>query len=401
MQDFNSITKKIFTVHCPRKIIFGFDALRKVGGEARKLGRKLLIVTDPVIEEKSGLIPRIRKSLEGEGLRVEVFNGVEPEPKLKIAETVASFARKVEPDFIVGVGGGSVLDMAKIASIAINNPKRIQEYLGTDMVDKPALPKILIPTTAGTGSEATNVAVVSLTVEEIKSVVVSPYLLADVAIVDPEASSTMPHRLTANTGVDALTHAIEALISVNSNPLTDLEAFEAVRLVFKNLRDAYREGGNMEARHGMALAALLAGLAFGSAGVCGGHAVAYAFSVKYNIPHGMACGIALPYIMEYNMSDLESKLARVAQLSSEDVGKLEVHDAAVKAVLATRAFLKDLDFPSSLKELGIEREALPRLAEDLLKMKRLLDRQPRKITILDAHRIIDRAWSGILELDEK
>jgi len=263
---------------------------------------------------------------------------------------------------------------------------------------KKTLTKILVPTTAGTGSEATHGAVISLTNEEIKSVIFSPQLIADVAMVDPEASATMPPKLTAHTGADALTHAVEAIISVNSNPLTDLQAFEAVRLIFKNLREAYHNGGDLEARCGMALAALLAGLAFGSAGVCGGHAVANTFSVKYSVPHGLACGISLPYIMKYNLPACEDRLAKVAMFSGEDVEKLGLHDAAGKAVVAVRDLLKDLDLPLSLKDLGIAKESIPKLVEDLPKMNRLLERQPRKVSGLDAREIIENLWSGNLDL---
>ncbi len=295
---------------------------------ARRLGGdKALIVTDKVIV-KTGLVERVSKSLEQAGLSVQVFDEVEPEPKLEVAEKAAEFSRKSGCNLVIGVGGGSVLDMAKVASIAPTNPGKMADYVGVGLIKQAGLPKILIPTTAGTGSEVTNIAVVSLAAEEIKSGIVGPQLMADVAIVDPEATLTMPPRLTASTGIDALTHAVEALMSVNSNPLTDALAYEAVKLVFRNLRKACYQGENLEARYGMSLAALLAGLAFGSAGVCGGHALAYAFAVKYNVPHGIACGLALPYIMEYNLPVCEEKLARIAVLAGESVEWVSTREAA-------------------------------------------------------------------------
>ena len=373
-----------------KRIVYGAKAIDRTGLEAKQLGLKNgLIVTDKTIE-KTGLVEETRKSLENEGLKIDIFNKVEPEPRLDVADLVAETARGASYDFVVGVGGGSALDMAKVASIAMTNPDPIRQYLGLNKVKKDGVPKILIPTTAGTGSEVTNIAVVTLVDDEIKSGIVSPQLFADVAIVDPMTTITMPPRTTAGTGVDALSHAVEAIMSIQASPITDVLALEAVSRIGKSLRIAYYQGDNLKARYDMSLAALMAGLAFGSAGVAGGHAAAYAYSVKYDIAHGVSCGIALPHIMRYNMPVCEEKLVLIAKALDEETAGLPVREAACKAVTAVERLIQEVSLPTSLKSLGVPKADVATLAADMLKSERLLARQVRKITMDDAIELMKR-----------
>ncbi|NIM44684.1 MAG: iron-containing alcohol dehydrogenase [Nitrososphaeria archaeon] len=381
-----------FSFQTPKWMLFGSGAAENVGLEAKQFNvKKGLILTDENIE-KTGLVDKVRKSLEVEGLEINIFNKVEPEPRLEMAESTANAARESKYEFVVGIGGGSVLDMAKLASIAITNPGDISRYVGGAKIQKPGVPKILLPTTAGTGSEVSRYAVVSLSAEELKTSVVDPKLLADVAIVDPTATVTMPPKTTAGSGMDALSHAVEAMMSLESSPLTDAVALEAIERIAKNLRAAYFQRENLEARYNMSLAAMMAGLALENAGTCGGHAASNAYGTKYRIPHGVACGIALPYLMEYNLPKCEQKLASIASAMGEKTDKLSRRETAYQAVVAVQRLIKDIDVPSNLKGLGIPREAIPRIAEKMLKGHRMLVRQPRKLTKDDAIKLMDKMY---------
>ncbi|MEM2111114.1 MAG: iron-containing alcohol dehydrogenase, partial [Candidatus Bathyarchaeia archaeon] len=264
--------RKVYSFSLPKKILFGIGISEKVGLEAKELGGKnVLLVTDKNLET-IGIPKKIEDYLIKEDLNVDIFSNVEAEPSLEVAEAVAEAARNKGYDVVVGCGGGSVLDMAKIAAMAATNPGHMKNYVGVNLVKKPSLPKILLPTTAGTGSEVTNIAVVTLTEDEIKSAIISPKILGDIAMVDPSLTFGMPPVLTASTGLDALSHSLEALMSIDANSITDSLALQALSLIFSNLLEAYKSG-NVESRVNMSLGSLMAGMAFGNAGVCLGHAV--------------------------------------------------------------------------------------------------------------------------------
>lgn len=382
---------KTYSFQIPKKILFGLEARKKVGVEAKALGgTEALLVTDKNLR-KMRLLEGVGKSLSNEGFNVTVFDEVEAEPRLETAETVAKTVRGGRFDLIVGVGGGSVLDMAKVAAIAVTNPGLMRKYVGVNRVRKTGLPKVLLPTTAGTGSEVTNVAVVTLTENEMKSAIISPYMLGDVAIVDPTFTYTLPPRLTASTGLDALSHALEALMSVNASPITDSLALQSIRLIFTYLPEACRSGDS-ESRYGMSLASLIAGMSFGNAGVCLGHAAAYSFAVKYRVTHGVSCGLVLPYIFKFNASAITWKLPQIADavgLETEELKKEELTSSITDAILG---LMDKVDAPKKLREVGIPREALPKLADNLLSVKRLIKRNPKPISKREAFRLIEEMW---------
>jgi alcohol dehydrogenase class IV len=379
------------------KTVFGLGAIEKVGSIANQLSVKRgLVVTDKVIE-KTGLTDKIVKLLESRNLDIDIFNKVEPEPRIEIADMTAEAARSGDYDFVVGVGGGSVLDMTKIASIATTNTGSISEFVGVNKVRKQGISKILIPTTSGTGSEVTQVAIVSLEVDEIKSGIVSPELFADVALVDPIVTVTMPSKVTAATGVDAISHAIEAIMSNESSAITDTLALEAITRIWGNLRIACSQGMNVEARYNMSLGSLLAGLAFGNAGVCGGHALAYAYATKYGLTHGVSCGIALPYIMQYNLPMCEEKFALIASAIGEKNTTTSSREGARRVIVRVRELIEDVELPTSLETVGVPKQDIERLAEDVFKSDRLLAKQPRKITRKDASKLMRTIYEGNLQ----
>ena len=380
-----------YAIQLPKRVVFGSGIADKVGGEAKLLGgKRALIVTDETMEKK-GLCDKVEKPLREVLEEVDIFDKVESEPTLAIADEVVR-ASKNNYDMVVGIGGGSVLDMAKVASAAAANPEQeASAFLGANKIKNPSVPKILIPTTAGTGSEATPFALVI--VEGKKKAIASSYNLADVVFIDATFTATMPPRVTAFTGMDALSHAIEAFLSLGANPLTDSFALEAMRKISNNLEEAFSHGDNLNARMEMSLAAMLAGIAFGNAGVIAGHAIAHAFGARYKVPHGVSAALTLPYIMEYNAS-APAVGARMKEIATALVGeKIEsAEEAASEAIARVRSMIERLELPARLSELGVPKEDLPELAEDVEKEKGYLKRNPREMGLEDAMKLLESMW---------
>ena len=380
-----------YAIQLPKRVVFGSGIADKIGGEAKLLGAKrTLIVTDETME-KMGLCDKVEKSLREVLEEVDVFDKVESEPTLAIADEIVR-ASKHNYDLVVGIGGGSVLDMAKLASAAAANPEQeASEFLGANKIKNPNVPKILIPTTAGTCSEATPFALVITNGK--KKAIASSYNLADVVFIDAAFTATMPPRVTAFTGMDALSHAIEAFLSLGANPLTDSFALEAMRKISNNLEEAFSHGDNLNARMEMSLAAMLAGIAFGNAGVIAGHAIAHAFGARYKVPHGVSAALTLPYIMEYN-ANAPTVGARMKEIATALVGeKIEsAEEAASKAIARVRSMIERLELPARLSDLDVPREDLPELAEDVEKEKGYLKRNPREMGLGDAMKLLENMW---------
>ncbi|TXK90767.1 iron-containing alcohol dehydrogenase, partial [Parageobacillus sp. SY1] len=278
----------------------GWGALDNLLPEVERFSpKKILVVTDPALE-KIGLVQRVTNPLVERGYDVEIYTDVVPEPPLETGEKLVSFTREGKFDLIIGVGGGSAMDLAKLAAVLAVHEGKVGDYLnltGTRNIEKKGLPKILIPTTSGTGSEVTNISVLSL--DTTKDVVTHDYLLADVAIVDPQLTVSVPPRVTAATGIDALTHAVEAYVSVNASPTSDGLALQAIRLIARSLRKAVENGTDKQARIDMSNGSYLAGLAFFNAGVAGVHALAYPLGGQFHIPHGESNAVLRSYVMGY------------------------------------------------------------------------------------------------------
>ena len=380
-----------YAIQLPKQVVFGSEIADKIGGEAKLLGgKRALIVTDETMEKK-GLCDKVEKPLREVLEEVDVFDKVESEPTLAIADEVVR-ASKNNYDMVVGIGGGSVLDMAKVASAAAANPEQeASAFLGANKIKNPSVPKILIPTTAGTGSEATPFALVI--VEGKKKAIASSYNLADVVFIDATFTATMPPRVTAFTGMDALSHAIEAFLSLGANSLTDSFALEAMRKISNNLEEAFSHGDNLNARMEMSLAAMLAGIAFGNAGVIAGHAIAHAFGARYKVPHGVSAALTLPYIMEYNAS-APAVGARMKEIATALVGERieSAEEAASEAIARVRSMIELLELPARLSDLNVPKEDLSKLAEDVEKEKGYLKRNPREMGLEDAMKILENMW---------
>ena len=313
---------KVSTLLSPQKTILGKNAINTLGQEALALGgSRVLIVTDPGVI-KSGLVDGPLKVLESQGLTVEIFHQVESDPPVRVVDACIQTIRKKNYDLVVGIGGGSALDVAKGAAALAPNGERALEFVGIDTVPKRGLPKILIPTTAGTGSEATRVFVMTDETDNTKKVVYSNYLLADVAILDPLLTLSLPPGVTADTGMDALVHAIEAYVSINTTPYAELFSLAAISLIAHNLPKAYAKGNNVEARYNLLLAANLAGTAFTSGGLGAVHGLAYVLGTEHHLSHGRSNAVMLPHVMAYNLSGDFQKYAQIASAMGEPVAGL-------------------------------------------------------------------------------
>jgi len=382
---------KIISFRSPHLILAGLGALDRLGQEAMGIGaRRAFIVTDKGVID-SGIGTKIKALLEKEGIRVEIFNQVISDPDIACFEACLEMAKKNQFDLIIGVGGGSPMDIASITSIMLTNPGTVYDYFGIYLVRNPGVPTILIPTTAGTGAEVTPNAILTDTKEKLKKVIVSPHILPRLAIVDPLLTLSMPPSVTSFTGMDALTHAIESFTSNNATPLTDLFAKEAIIMIGRSLRTAVANGNNLEARYDMSIGSLYAGISLANAGVGAVHALAYPLGGQFNVPHGIANGLLLPYVMEFNVLGNIPKFAQIAQFLGEKVDHMTLLDQAHHAGEAVKAIYRDLKIPQSLSELKIPEEAIPAMAQAAINITRLMANNPRIMTAQDAKRIYEKA----------
>lgn len=380
----------------------GWGAMEKLSAEIEKYGSKILIVADPVLI-KIGVVDKIISQINIGHLKYDVYTDIIPEPLLKTGEDLVAFARRGNYHLVLGIGGGSALDMAKLAAVFSANPGEVKDYLnlsGKLKIQQKGLPKILIPTTAGTGTEVTNISVLAL--EHTKDVITHDYLLADVAIVDPELTMTVPSKVTAATGADALTHAIEAFISVNANPYSDGHALQAIRLIGGALKKAVQNGSDQQARTDMAYGSYIAGLSFFNAGVGAIHALAYPLGGQFHLAHGESNAVLIPYVLGYIRKTCASKLAIVLQALTGKYYDLNEEEASLKCVEVLAALMKDIGIPETLKGYDIPATATKSLAADGIQQKRLLARCPMALTEEDVFQIYEAASSGVVvEAQEK
>ncbi|WP_445509633.1 iron-containing alcohol dehydrogenase [Rossellomorea marisflavi] len=373
----------------------GWGSLENLLPEVRKAeAKRILIVTDPQLVE-IGLTRNVTVPLEEEGFDITMYTEVVPEPPLSVGEQLVAFTREGGFDLVIGMGGGSALDLAKMTAVLSQQEGRVEDYLnlsGTKEIQVKGLPKILIPTTAGTGSEVTNIAVLSL--DSTKDVVTHDNLLADVAIIDPKLTLTVPPKVTAATGIDALTHAVEAYVSINASPTTDALALHAIRLIAGSIRTAVRDGSDRQARIDMSYGSYIAGLAFFNAGVAGVHALAYPLGGQFHISHGESNAVLLPYVMGYIRKSCEGRMADVLEAIEVRSNDLSKEEASRKCVEELVRIVRDVGIPQRLSQFNIPESALEELTRDGVKQKRLLARSPMVLEETDIHRIYQAAYDG-------
>ncbi len=366
--------------YSPTRIIFGEGSLKRVGEEAKKFGSKVLIVTGKSSAKKTGRLDEVVDSLVSQNLRVEVFDKVEPDPSVETVEEGAKVAKKCAVDVVIGLGGGSPMDAAKAIALLMTNKGSITDYFGTDKVKEPAIPVIAIPTTAGTGSEVTKYAVVTDRKKILKQIIGSFHISPVLAILDPVLTLSMPASLTANTGADALSHAVEGYVSTQSTPVGDILALKSISLIAESLPEAISQPGNLKIREKMLFASMLAGLVINSAGAGIIHGMGYFITLHYGAPHGLANALLMPEVMEFNLVANPGKYKNIAEAMGKKVEGLSENEAARLSVVAMREFLQKIGIPKNMKEIGVKEESLAGFAKTVSKNERLLTLNPRRPT---------------------
>ncbi|HBY56481.1 MAG TPA: alcohol dehydrogenase [Candidatus Atribacteria bacterium] len=356
---------KIAEFYAPGKIIFGPGGISQVGAEAKRLGSKALIVLGRGAMRKSGALDRLTHLLIENNLKYAIYENIPSDPTVKIVDAGTDFARKENCNLVISLGGGSVLDTGKAISVIVTNEGSVADYQeiegkGRKFQHRP-IPFIAIPTTSGTGSEATRNAVITNTELGLKKSIRDPWLLPEVALVDPELTLSLPPYMTAISGGDALTQCIESYLGKKNQEITDVLALHAIGLIGKSLVKAVKDGKNLEARKDMAMAALLSGLCLSNSGLGAAHALSHPLGVYYKIPHGLSCAVLLPYVMEYNLPVITKRLAKIAQSLGEDVSLLSESEAAQRAVEKIKEILSQVGIKDNLSEWGIKEEDFPQL----------------------------------------
>ena len=380
-----------FTFNTTPSLRMGAGLARQLGEIVKPIcGENILFVTDPGMVA-NGLVGPVVNTLRAAGLRVTIFDQVQADPPEAIILQAADMARHVSG--VVGFGGGSSLDVAKLAALLAASGQPLAEAYGIGNAKGPRLPLVLVPTTSGTGSEVTPISIVTTGALE-KMGVVSPLILPDVAVLDPELTLGLPAHVTAATGIDAMVHAIEAYASANpnNNPVSRALAVEALCLMGRVLQRAVDTPGNIEARNDMMLGSMLAGQAFANSPVAAVHALAYPIGGHYKLPHGLSNALVLPHVLRFNAEAAPLAYAELLPHVFPQVSDTGVGDAAVKFVEGMEALSRACGLPQNLRDVGIEKEALPMLACDAMNQTRLLVNNPRPVDEAAALAIYEAAW---------
>ena len=345
-------------------------------------GQRVLILTDQGVVS-AGLLEQSLSGFKDKALAFEVFDGVLADPPVAVIEAALQRAQAFNADFIVGFGGGSSMDVAKLVAVLKGGQQQLADIFGIGMVKGPRLPLILVPTTAGTGSEVTTISIVTVSENEKKGVV-SPFLLPDLALLDAELTLGLPSNVTAATGIDAMVHALEAYTTKRlKNPLSDCLAKEALRLLSTHLHQAVRVGHDLQARESMLLGACLAGMAFTNAPVAGVHALAYPIGARFHVPHGLSNALMLTPVMRFNHPVAHPLYAQLSEIVLPSVTGSS-QEKSLQLIDYFSALAADLGIPVSLSEVGISAADTDQLAQDAMLQTRLLINSPREITLHDA-----------------
>lgn len=360
----------------PTKIRYGTGVVKELGTELQRMqAKKVMVITDKGLV-KAGMVDKIVPFIQGQAIPYILYDEIEANPKDYNVERAAEIARKEAVDAIVAFGGGSPIDAAKAVAVLARQGGRARDYQGKGKIQADCIPIVTIPTTAGTGSEVTFSSVITDSAEKFKFTIKSPAIAAKVALVDPELTLTVPPLITAATGIDALTHAIEGYTANCTEPIAEAVGLYAVEYIAGSIVEAVKNGGNLAARDKMMMGSLLAGLSFSHADVASVHCMAEALGSMYDAPHGMCNAILLPYVMEYNLPAAEAKYARIARAMG--IEEKEDCKAALKGIQYIKKLSKEIGLPG-IQSLAIKKEDFERLAEMSVK-NGSNDSNPRNIT---------------------
>ncbi len=370
------------------RIVYGFGCAEELAAEIKRLNAsRVLVITDPGIKN-AGLLDPVVKVLEGAHLKFQIFAEVESDPSAEVVCKSVDFAKQFQPDVLIGIGGGSSLDITKATSVLLTNSGTVYDYLGMNLVPVAGVPSILIPTTAGTGSEVTSISVLSDNRDKVKKAIVSPHLYARCVMLDPQLTLGMPPRITAMTGMDALVHAIESFTGIHATVFTDTLNLQAIRMIAGNLRKAYANGDNREARKNMLYASCIAGIAFSNTQNGLDHALALAIGGRFHLPHGLLTAFLCPWVMEYNLLAAPEKFSQIARAFGEQTDGVPAIDGARLAVKAVKGLLDDLGISYKLSAYNVPMDAIPSLAKAAMGAARLIDNNPRKPNQADVEKVL-------------
>lgn len=372
---------KTIALQQPQKIVFGSGCLNTFVEDYQKLGfKRLFILTAPPIRP---LIADMQQQLEQMGVAMEVFDQIVAEPTVTDFKNILTKAQTFQADSVIGVGGGSVLDITKLVATLFDGKQQVEDCFGIGFIKEKGLWFACMPTTAGTGSEVSPNAILLDERDKLKKGIVSPFLMADVAYADPKLTLTVPAKVTADTGMDALTHCIEAYTNKFAHPMVDMYALKGIELLAKNLLRAVKDGSDLEAREACALGSLYGGLCLGPVNTAAVHALSYPLGGEYHIPHGLSNAILLPSVMKFNRPANLKKYAEVAVAMGAPVGKND-DETAQNGVDFICQLSEAVGIPSKLTDIGIPQEAVPHLAKAAMEVQRLLKNNPREVTEQDA-----------------
>ena len=372
---------KTIALQQPQKIVFGSGCINNFVEDFQKLGfKRLFILTAPPIRP---LIADMQQQLEQMGVAMEVFDQIVAEPTVTDFKNILTKAQTFQADSVIGVGGGSVLDITKLVATLFDGKQQVEDCFGIGFIKEKGLWFACMPTTAGTGSEVSPNAILLDERDKLKKGIVSPFLMADVAYADPKLTLTVPAKVTADTGMDALTHCIEAYTNKFAHPMVDMYALKGIELLAKNLLRAVKDGSDLEAREACALGSLYGGLCLGPVNTAAVHALSYPLGGEYHIPHGLSNAILLPSVMKFNRPANLKKYAEVAVAMGAPVGKND-DETAQNGVDFICQLSEAVGIPSKLTAIGIPQEAVPHLAKAAMEVQRLLKNNPREVTEQDA-----------------
>lgn len=372
-----------YSFQTARRIIAGCGSLERIVEHLQRLGplTSVLLVSQPFLQS-SGTLDEVTTLLKNGGIAVHVNTDVQPEPTIAQLDELYSAIAEVPCDAIIGIGGGSVLDVVKLLSVMRTNNLSIRDMLGTDLIPNPGIPTVLIPTTSGTGSEVTPNAIVTLPEEELKIGVVSRYLLPELVILDPLLTLGLPPEITASTGMDAYTHALESFISNKANRFSDMFALESIRNISGSLLQAYHHGDDRQAREAMLIGSMYGGMALTCAGTAAVHAMAYPIGGKFHVPHGVANSMLLPHVMEFNLDAIVERLAIVAGAMGLQTGAGQQRDAE-RVIEQIRLWTQEMSIPQDLTLFGAAREDIPELSLAASQVTRLMNNNPKTMSLDD------------------
>lgn len=377
----------IYSLQIPGKVFAGIDSIESLKNIVRgEKVRKILIITDKGVWN-AGLVEKPLQILRDCGCDVEIINNTPPEPEASQIDEIFNSVKSLDCQMVIGIGGGSSMDTAKIVSALMKNNVSVREILGNDKIKEKGLPTLMIPTTAGTGSEATLNAIVLVPEEKLKIGVVSDKLIPDYVILDPKMTVKLPPNITANTGMDALIHAIECYISLKANHFSDTFALEAIKLISANIRKVFKNGEDINARHDMLIGAFYGGVSITSSGTTAVHALSYPLGSIYRIPHGLSNAILLPYVMEFNMDAAQERYKDIAVAMGICTENVSSAEAAEKLVASLYELINDLNIKSPLKDIKISENELDEMVDGAAEVTRLLDNNPKKMSKEDIRNI--------------